>query len=91
MGEEFHLQVGNQDFFIDLFFFHRGLSTLVVFELKIGKFSPEHPDNILHFLLRILLCFQLVIGAIPGGVIMTFAVSAMLNSREPIPETRKSV
>ncbi|MEM9219286.1 MAG: PDDEXK nuclease domain-containing protein [Cyanobacteria bacterium P01_F01_bin.150] len=42
MGEEYRLQVGNQDFFIDLLFFHRGLSALVVFELKIGKFQPEH-------------------------------------------------
>lgn len=42
VDEEFRLQVGNQDFFIDLLFFHRGLSALVAFELKIGKFSPEH-------------------------------------------------
>lgn len=26
IGEEYRLQVGNQDFFIDLLFFHRGLS-----------------------------------------------------------------
>lgn len=42
VGEEYRLQVGNQDFFIDLLFFHRGLSALVAFELKIGKFEPEH-------------------------------------------------
>mgnify|MGYP001254029554 CR=1 FL=1 len=42
MGEEYRLQVGNQDFYIDLLFFHRGLSALVAFELKIGKFLPEH-------------------------------------------------
>jgi len=42
VGEEYRLQVGNQDFYIDLLFFHRGLSALVAFELKIGKFSPEH-------------------------------------------------
>lgn len=42
MGEEYRLQVGNQDFYIDLLFFHRGLSALVAFELKIGKFMPEH-------------------------------------------------
>lgn len=41
VGEEYRLQVGNQDFYIDLLFFHRGLSALVAFELKIGKFSPE--------------------------------------------------
>lgn len=42
IGEEYRLQVGNRDFFIDLLFFHRGLSALVAFELKIGKFEPEH-------------------------------------------------
>jgi len=42
VGEEYRLQVGNQDFFIDLLFFHRGLSALVAFELKIGKFTPEY-------------------------------------------------
>lgn len=42
IGEEYRLQVGNQDFFVDLLFFHRGLSALVAFELKIGKFNPEH-------------------------------------------------
>ena len=42
VGEAFRLQVGNQDFFIDLLFFHRGLAALVAFELKIGKFMPEY-------------------------------------------------
>lgn len=42
IGEEYRLQVGNQDFYIDLLFFHRGLAALVAFELKIGKFSPQH-------------------------------------------------
>jgi hypothetical protein len=31
-----------QDFAIDLVFFHRGLACLVAFELKVGKFEPEH-------------------------------------------------
>jgi predicted nuclease of restriction endonuclease-like (RecB) superfamily len=42
MGQAYRLQVGNQDFYIDLLFYHRGLSALVAFELKIGKFMPEH-------------------------------------------------
>lgn len=42
VGEEYRLQVGNQDFYIDLLFFHRGLAALVAFELKIGKFTPQH-------------------------------------------------
>lgn len=50
MGEEFRLQVGNQDFFIDLLFYHRGLSALVAFELKIGKFGPEHMGQLNFYL-----------------------------------------
>lgn len=42
MGSEYPVQVGNQDFAIDLVFFHRGLACLVAFELKVGKFEPEH-------------------------------------------------
>jgi RecB family endonuclease NucS len=42
IGEEYKLQVGNSDFFIDLLFFHRGLQCLVAFELKTDKFKPEH-------------------------------------------------
>lgn len=42
IGEEYKLQVGNSDFYIDLLFFHRGLQCLVAFELKADKFKPEH-------------------------------------------------
>jgi len=41
-GEEFRVQVGNSDFFIDLLFYHRGLSCLVAFELKTTSFKPEY-------------------------------------------------
>lgn len=40
IGEEYRLQVGNNDFFIDLLFYHRGLQCLVAFELKADKFKP---------------------------------------------------
>lgn len=53
MGEQYRLQVGNQDFYLDLLFYHRGLSALVAFELKIGKFSPEHLGQ-LNFYLEVL-------------------------------------
>ncbi len=42
IGEEYKLQVGNSDFYIDLLFFHRGLQCLVAFELKAEKFKPDH-------------------------------------------------
>ncbi|MFQ6601237.1 PDDEXK nuclease domain-containing protein [Flavobacterium sp. C3NV] len=42
IDEEYRVQVGNSDFFIDLLFYHRGLQCLVAFELKTDKFKPEH-------------------------------------------------
>ena len=46
VGEEYRVQVGNHDFYIDLLFYHRGLSCLVAFELKIGEFKPEYVGQI---------------------------------------------
>jgi RecB family endonuclease NucS len=42
MGEEYPLQVGNQDFAIDLLFYNRALNCMIAVELKIEKFKPEH-------------------------------------------------
>ena len=50
MGEEYRLQVGNQDFFLDLLFYHRGLSALVAVELKIGRFEPAHLGQLSFYL-----------------------------------------
>lgn len=42
MGEEYKVQVGNSDFYIDLLFYHRGLQCLIAIELKTDKFKPGH-------------------------------------------------
>lgn len=42
ISEEYRIQVGNSDFYIDLLFYHRELQCLVAFELKTEKFKPEH-------------------------------------------------
>jgi predicted nuclease of restriction endonuclease-like (RecB) superfamily len=42
VGEEYRVQVGNHDYYIDLLFYHRELSCLVAFELKIGEFQAEY-------------------------------------------------
>ena len=42
MDEQYRIQVGNSDFFIDLVFYHRSLQCLIAFELKADKFKPEH-------------------------------------------------
>lgn len=50
IGEEYKVQVGNSDFYIDLLFYHRGLQCLIAFELKIEKFEPEHLGKINFYL-----------------------------------------
>lgn len=42
VSEEYKIQVGNCDFYIDMLFYHRGLQCLVAFELKADKFKPDH-------------------------------------------------
>ena len=42
IDQEYKLQVGNSDFYIDLLFYHRELQCLVALELKTDKFKPEH-------------------------------------------------
>lgn len=42
IGDEYKVQVGNHDFFIDLLFYNRELSCLVAFELKLGEFKAEY-------------------------------------------------
>ncbi len=42
IGQEYRLQVGMHDYYIDLLFFHRELQCLVAFELKTTEFKPEY-------------------------------------------------
>ena len=42
IGRQVHLEVGDQDFFLDLLFYHTRLRRHVVVELKAGRFAPEH-------------------------------------------------
>ncbi len=40
VGSQYHLQVGDSDFFLDLLFYHVKLHCYVVIDLKMGKFTP---------------------------------------------------
>jgi len=50
IAEEYRVQVGGEDFYIDLLFYNRALMCLVPIELKIGKFKPEHIGQINFYL-----------------------------------------
>jgi predicted nuclease of restriction endonuclease-like (RecB) superfamily len=42
VGSQYHLEVGEQDFYIDLLFYHLKLRCYVVIDLKMTEFQPEH-------------------------------------------------
>lgn len=42
VGRQVHVEVGGEDFFLDLLFYHLRLRCYVVVELKAGGFKPEH-------------------------------------------------
>lgn len=41
VGRQYHLEVGGQDFYLDLLFYHLKLRCFVVIDLKTGEFKPE--------------------------------------------------
>lgn len=46
LGRQYHLTVGDQDFYIDLLFYHTKLHCYVVIELKSGNFKPEYVGKV---------------------------------------------
>lgn len=41
VGKQYHLEVGGQDYYLDLLFYHTRLHCYVVVELKVSEFQPE--------------------------------------------------
>ena len=50
VGSQYPVQVGGQDFALDLLFFHRSMNCLVAIELKIREFRPEDLGKINFYL-----------------------------------------
>ncbi len=53
IGNQYKLELGENEYYIDLLFFHRKLNALVAIELKVGKFKPEYAGK-MNFYLNIL-------------------------------------
>jgi predicted nuclease of restriction endonuclease-like (RecB) superfamily len=90
MGSQYRLEVGGQEYFIDLLLFHRRLRCLVAIELKIGDFKPEHKGK-MEFYLEALDCQERVEGENPPiGMIIcrsknkTVVEYALRNAVRPI-------
>lgn len=50
VGRQVNIEVGGDDFFLDLLFYHLKLRCYVVIELKAGKFKPEHLGQLSFYL-----------------------------------------
>lgn len=50
VGQQYNLKVGDNDFYIDLLFYHVKLHCFIVIELKTGKFKPEYAGKINFYL-----------------------------------------
>ncbi len=50
VGRQYHLYVGEQDFYIDLLFYHLKLRSFIVIDLKSGKFKPEYAGKMNFYL-----------------------------------------
>ncbi len=50
LGNQYHLNVGGDDFYIDLLFYNLNLRSYVVVELKTGEFKPEYAGQLNFYL-----------------------------------------
>jgi predicted nuclease of restriction endonuclease-like (RecB) superfamily len=50
LGSQYHLEVGGQDFYVDMLFYHHRLRCLVAIELKAGDFEPAHAGQMNFYL-----------------------------------------
>lgn len=50
LGNQYHLNVGGEDFYIDLLFYNLNLRCYVVIELKTGDFKPEYAGKLNFYL-----------------------------------------
>ena len=50
VGRQVHLDLGSDDFYIDLLFYHLKLRSFVVIDLKKGKFKPEYAGKMNFYL-----------------------------------------
>lgn len=53
VGNQYRLNVGDEDFYIDILLYHRKLKSLVAIELKAGNFKPEYAGK-MNFYLEVL-------------------------------------
>jgi nuclease YhcG-like protein len=50
LGQQFHMEIGGQDYYLDLLFYHTKLNCHFIIELKIDDFKPEYAGKLNFYL-----------------------------------------
>jgi predicted nuclease of restriction endonuclease-like (RecB) superfamily len=50
VGNQYHLEIGDKDYYLDLLFYHLKLRCYVAIELKVGEFKPEYAGKMNFYL-----------------------------------------
>jgi predicted nuclease of restriction endonuclease-like (RecB) superfamily len=50
VGSQYHLELGGEDFYLDLLFYHTQLRCYIIIDLKTGKFKPEYAGKMNFYL-----------------------------------------
>ncbi|MGN7889180.1 PDDEXK nuclease domain-containing protein [Dyadobacter sp. 22481] len=50
VGNQYRIQVGERDYWVDILLYHRRLQCLIAIDLKIGEFEPEHKGKMEFYL-----------------------------------------
>jgi len=85
IGNQFKLEAGSENFYIDILLFHRKLKALVALELKTGSFKPEyalkdalHPMGVASYRVTSVLP-QALKEYLPSPEIITGSVSRIMD------------
>lgn len=83
VGSQYHLEVGGQDFYLDLLFYHLQLRAFVVIDLKMTEFKPEYAGKMNFYLSAVddhlkhetdQPSIGLILCRTPGGIVAEYAL-----------------
>ena len=90
IGEQYRINVGGEDFYVDLLLYQRQLKSLIAIELKIGEFKPEFIGQLQFYLTALDKQVKIEGENAPIGIIIcksknrTVVEYALNNANQPI-------
>jgi len=90
VGSQYRLEVGGQEYFVDILLYHRHLRCLIALELKVGPFLPEYVGKMQFYLTALERHVKTDQENLPIGIIVcksknkTVVEYALSQSKKPI-------